>query len=197
MAKVIHGTTTVGLKVKDGVVLASDKRASQGYYVAHKKVKKILQIDDHVVMTTAGLVADAQMLASQLRLIAKQYKLERGVPVTVKSLASFLGLLLNSTKYFPFEVQLLIGGYDDAPRLYAVDWFGDYFEEDYAVTGSGSPIAVGVLENNYDEGLSIDEAVKLAVNAVKAAIRRDVFTGEAIDVAVVTKEGVRMLSFPK
>ncbi len=197
MARVIHGTTTVGLKVKDGVVLAADKRASTGYYIAHKKVRKIVKIDDHVVMTTAGLVADAQMLASQLQYIARQHKVETGKPISIKSLASYLGLLLNTYKYYPFVVQLLLGGYDDEPRLYAIEWFGDYVEEDYAVTGSGSPVAVGILEAEYSKDLSIDDAINLAVKAVRSAIRRDVFTGEAVDVAVVTKDYVKIYSFPR
>ncbi len=192
---IVHGTTTVGMRVKEGVVIAADRRASQGYYIAHKKVKKIVKIDDHVVMSIAGLVADAQILASQLQYLARQHKYEFGKPISIRSLASYLGLLLNTYKYFPFEVQLLIGGYDDSPRLYAVQWFGDYFEEDYSVTGSGSPIAVGLIESRYSKDLPLDEAVKLAVEAVKASIKRDVFSGEGVDVAVVTKQSVNFLSF--
>ncbi len=197
MLKLAHGTTTVGLRVRDGVVLAADKRASVGYYIAHKKVRKIVKIDDHVAMTTAGLVADAQMLASELQYLARQHRIETGVPISVRSLASYLSLILNSSKYFPYVVQLLLGGYDDMPRLYAIEWFGDYIEEDYAVTGSGSPVAVGVLEAEYRKDLSVEEAIKLAVKAVRSAIRRDVFTGEAVDVAVITKSGVTIKSFPR
>jgi len=197
MSKVIHGTTTVGLRVKEGVILAADKRASQGYFVAHKHAKKILMIDRHIAMTIAGLVADAQILASHLSVIARNHRLEYGVPIGVKALVSYLGLLLNSNKYFPYEVQLLVGGYDTAPRLYALTWFGDFFEEKYTVTGSGSQVAIGVLESGYNENMQIDKAVNLAVNAVRSAIRRDVFTGEAVDVAKITKKGVELLSFPK
>ncbi len=195
--RIVHGTTTVGLRVKDGVVLAADKRASQGYYVAHRTVKKIVAIDDRLAMTTAGLVADAQILASHLSMVVKKYKLEYGVPMSVKALASYLALILNSSKYFPYEVQLLLGGYDTEPHLYAFTWFGDYFEEKYTVTGSGSQVAVGVLESEYREDLSVDDALKIAVKAVRSAIKRDVFTGEAIDAAVISEEGIKMLSFPK
>ncbi len=196
-SRIIHGTTTVGLRVKDGVVLAADKRASQGYYIAHKRVKKIVAIDDRLAMTTAGLVADAQILASHLSMVAKRYKLEYGIPMSVKALASYLALILNSSKYFPYEVQLLLGGYDIEPHLYAFTWFGDYFEEKYTVTGSGSQVAVGVLESKYREDLSVDDAVNIAVKAVRSAIRRDVFTGEAIDVAVITEKGIKTSSFSK
>ncbi len=195
--KLMSGTTTVGIVVRNGVVVAADKRASSGYYVAHKKVRKIVKIDDHVVMTTAGLVADAQMLASVLQYQARNYKIAVGKPIPISMLASYLSLILNSSKYFPYIVQLLLAGYDEAPRLFAVEWFGDYVEEDYAVTGSGSPIAVGVIESEYSKDMDIEKAVEIAVKAVRASIRRDTFTGEAVDVVVVTKEGIREMSYPR
>ena len=195
--KLMSGTTTVGIVVRNGVVVAADKRASSGYYVAHKKVRKIVKIDDHVVMTTAGLVADAQMLASVLQYQARNYKIAVGKPIPIRMLASYLSLILNSSKYFPYIVQLLLAGYDETPRLFAVEWFGDYVEEDYAVTGSGSPIAVGVIESEYSKDMDIEKAVEIAVKAVRASIRRDTFTGEAVDVVVVTKEGIREMSYPR
>jgi len=195
--KVLKGTTTVGIRTNEAVVLAADKRASSGYYVAHKTVRKIVKIDDHIAMTISGLVADAQMLSSILRYIARDYKLNTGMPIPVRNIVSYLALLLNSTKYFPYIVQLLVGGYDDSPKLYSVEWFGDFTQEDYAVSGSGSPVAVGVLEAHYRRDMSVEEAVKLAVEAVRASIKRDVFTGEAVDVAVITRDGIKFMSFPR
>jgi len=190
-----HGTTTVGIVVNDGVVLAADKRASSGYYIAHKVVKKIVKIDDRIAMTTAGLVADAQMLANFLRMEALSHRVRVGRYASIKSLASILSLILNSSKFFPYIVQLLLGGYDDAPRLYVIDWFGDITEEVYAATGSGSPIAIGVIESSYRKDMSVDEALNLAVKAVSASIMRDAFTGEAVDAAVITKDSYREYSF--
>lgn len=185
---VLHGTTTVGLKLRDSVVIAADKRASQGYFIAHKKVRKIVKIDDHIVMSIAGLVADAQILASQLQYLARRHRYEEGTPISVRTLVSYLGLLLNTYKYFPFEVQLIVGGYDTESRLYAVQWFGDYIEENYTVTGSGSPIAVGLIESRYSPDMSVEDAVKLALDAIRASTRRDVFSGEGVDVAIVRKD---------
>lgn len=191
----MHGTTTVGLRLRDSVVIAADKRASQGYFIAHKRVRKIVKIDDHIVMSIAGLVADAQILASQLQYLARKHRYEEGAPVPVRTLVSYLGLLLNAYKYFPFEVQLIVGGYDTEPRLYAVQWFGDYVEENYTVTGSGSPVAVGLIESRYSPGMSVDEAVKLALEAIRASTRRDVFSGEGVDVAVVRRDATEFQTF--
>jgi proteasome beta subunit len=190
-----HGTTTVGIVVNDGVVLAADKRASSGLYVAHKTVRKIIRMDDRAALTIAGLVADAQTLADFLKIEILSRKVMYGYTPTLKSLAKLLSLILNSSKYYPYIVQLLLGGYDDRPRLYAIELFGDVVEEDYAATGSGSPIAIGVIESNYRRDMPVDEALNLAVKAVSASIARDVFTGEAVDAVVITKDSYREYSF--
>lgn len=194
--RVLHGTTTVGLVTKDAAIVAADKRASSGTYVAHKAVKKIVRISDHAVLTTAGLVADTQVLASLLRVKATEYSLVNKAKIPVKSLAAYLSLLLNTYKYVPFIVQFILAGYDDRPRLFNIELFGDYTEEKYTVTGSGSPVAVGVLESEYREDMSEEEAVALAVKAVRSSIRRDVFTGEAVDVAIVRPNGIEERSYP-
>jgi len=173
---------------KEAVILAADKRATSGYYIAHKKVRKILRVDDRIAITTAGLVADAQMLVSWVQNEIKYYKLSLGRPVSVRAVASILSTILHSSRYFPFIVQLLVGGYDTAPHLFMLEFFGAVTEEKYTATGSGSPIAIGVIEEGYDPSMSIEEAVKLAVRAVKSAIRRDSATGEGVDVVVITKD---------
>jgi len=185
------GTTTVGIVLKDAVILAADKRAVAGYYIAHKRVKKILKIDDRIAITTAGLVADAQALVDIVKNEIKYYKLTINGEVSIKTVASILSNILHTYKWFPFIVQLLVGGFDSAPRLYMLELFGAISEEKYAATGSGSPIAIGVIEENYDENMKIDEAVDLAIRAIKMAMRRDTATGEAVDVAIITNKGIQ------
>ncbi len=197
LRKALHGTTTVGIVVKDGVVLVADKRATSGYYIAHKKVKKIIRIDDKVALTTAGLVADAQFLASYLRYEAQYYKVTTGKPMPLRTLASLLSLILNSSKFFPYIVQLLLGGYDayEGPKLFAIEWFGDLTEEKYTATGSGSPVALGVIESGYNYDMSLEEAIKLGLKAVTSALKRDPWSGEGYDVAVITNEGIKEYTF--
>jgi len=184
----LKGTTTVGLVTKDAVILAADKRATAGYYIAHKRVRKILRVDDRIAITTAGLVADAQMLVSWIQNEIKYYKLTLGRPISVKTVASILSLILHSSRYFPYIVQLLVGGYDTAPRLYMLEFFGAITEEKYTATGSGSPIAIGVIEGGYNPEMSIEDAVQLAVKAVKSAMSRDSASGEGVDIVVITKD---------
>ncbi len=193
--KALKGTTTVGLTTKTHVVLAADKRATSGQYIAHKNVRKIEVIDNRVALTISGLVADAQALADYLRHESRLYRIRVGEPMPIKAMAGLLGLILNSSKYFPYIVQLILGGYDNGPRLYQISFFGDVSEEKYVATGSGSPVAIGVLENGYSEDLTVEKAVELAREAVYSAIKRDAYTGEGIDVVAIGSEGVKEYFF--
>lgn len=185
--KVFSKTTTAGVIAGDYVVLAADKRATAGALVAHKRVRKIIRIDDYIAMTISGLVADAEFIAEQARFIARRYKLEVGKPIKVSALASNISVILNAyLRISPYIVQLLLGGYDEkGPHLFYMDLFGSLSEEKYMATGSGSPIAYGVLEEGYRSDMSLDEAKELVFKAVSAATRRDGFSGEGVDIVVI------------
>ena len=192
--KAKKGTTTVGIVAKDGVVLAADKRATMGTLIASKDVEKIAQIDKHLAMTVAGSVGDAQKLVRLMRVQALAYKHEKEEPISVKAAATLLANILSASKFFPYWVQLLLAGYDEKPRLYNIDLLGGYTEESYTATGSGSPIAYGVLESHIKGVKGVKDAVPVAIKAVWAAMQRDAASGEGIDVVVITKEGVKRLS---
>ncbi len=191
-----HGTTTVGLVAGDKVVLAADKRATAGYFIASRKVKKIVRITDYAAMTISGLVADAQTLADIVREEARLYEIMYGVRPSVKWIATLLSTILFSSKWFPYLVQLIVGGYDAKPRLYTLDLYGSVTEEKYTATGSGSPVAIGVIESEYRDNLSVDEAVSLAAKAVRAATLRDVASGDGIDVMILGRDGVEERFIP-
>ena len=188
------GTTTVGIVAKDGVVLAADRRASMGHYIASKDVIKIAKIDEHIGMTIAGSVGDAQALIRFLQNHARDYKYDHGHPIPVKSLVTLLSNLLFYYRYYsPFFIQLLVGGIDKKPQLYSVDMLGGVTEEKFAATGSGTTLAIAVLENEYKENLSVKEAAKIAEKAVLTAMKRDSGSGEGVSVAVITKKGFKWL----
>ena len=120
---------------------------------------------------------------------AKLYEMSTGRRLSVKGLATLLSNILFSSKWFPFLVQLMVGGYDEKPRLYVLDLFGSITEERYAATGSGSPLALGVLEERYDDKLSIEEASKIAALAIRSAVLRDAASGDGADILVITGKG--------
>ncbi len=184
------GTTTVGIVFKDGVVLATERRATMGNMIASKKAKKVYQIADRIGMTTAGGVGDAQQLARLMQVECSLYEIRRGRPMTVGAAATLLSNVLNQNRMYPFYVQLLVGGFDkNGASVFSVDALGGAsLEEDIVATGSGSPFAYGVLEDRFTKDMSEEEAVDLAKRALKSAIRRDSASGESICIVVITKE---------
>jgi proteasome beta subunit len=189
------GTTTVGLIFAGGVILATEKRATMGYMIASKRAKKVYQIADRIGMTIAGGVGDAQQLARIITVECNLYQIRRSRAITVGAASTLLSNYLNQNRYFPYYVQLLVGGIDEhGPSVYSVDAMGGATkEEDIVSTGSGSPMAYGVLEDRYRPDMSEEEATDLAVRALKSAMKRDAGSGEGIHVVVITKEKYHVL----
>jgi proteasome beta subunit len=189
---VLKGTTTIGVVCKDGVILASDTRVTMGFYVAHKHGKKIYKIDDHLAMTIAGSLADAQRAVDVLTANAQLYKLNMSRPLPINSAARLIANLLFSTR---FATQVLVGGVDDTgPHVFSIDPLGSLTEEKCVATGSGSPIAYGVLEDRYKEGVSVKEFLPIIVKAVNSAMKRDVASGDSYNVAVIDEKGYQELT---
>ncbi len=186
----LKGTTTVGLVFEDGVVLATEMRATMGYMIASKKAKKVYQIANRIGMTTAGGVGDAQQLARIMTVECSLYQIRRGRAMSVAAASTLLSNILNNNRYYPYYVQLLVGGVDSTgPSVYSVDALGGAIrEEEIVATGSGSPMAFGVLEDRYQKGMTKEAAIALAVRAVRAAIKRDAGSGEGVQVVVITKD---------
>jgi len=192
---VLKGTTTIGIVCRDGVILSSDTRVTMGYFVAHHKGKKVYKIDDHLAMTISGGVADAQRAVEVLRVNAQLYRLNTARPMPVNSAARLVANLLFSSRYAPLQAQVLIGGMDDAgPHVFSVDPFGSVTEEKCVATGSGSPIAYGVLEDKYKQDASIKDMLGVVVRAVDSAMKRDAASGDSFDVSIIDKKGYRELN---
>nr|AIE98690.1 proteasome endopeptidase complex subunit (psmB, prcB) [uncultured marine thaumarchaeote KM3_06_C02] len=163
-------------------------------FIAHKSGKKILQVDDHLALTIAGGVADAQNIVDILKYYTGIYKLEHRSLMPVKSVARLTSNIFFSARMYPYMAQMLVAGYDSTgPNLFDVDLFGSLNEEKYASTGSGSPVAYGVLENEYKENMTVSQGISLAARSVYAAIQRNSGTGDSIDVAIMDINGFREL----
>ena len=192
------GTTTVGLICKDGIVLAAEKKATLGYLVASKDDIKIVEIMRHIGMTQAGMVGDIQALVRYLKAEANLFEIRENKRITVKAASTLLANILYGGRwsYFPYMVQIILAGYDDfGPSMFILHPDGSKLEESkYFSTGSGSPMAFGVLEALYKEGLTIEEGKVVAARAVKAAVERDIGSGGiGIDVCVIDNKGFRLL----
>ena len=190
----LKGTTTVGVTFDKGVVVAADKRATMGYFIAGKAVDKIFEIGDKIVMTTAGGVGDAQALVRLMKAELELYKYNSREQLTVEGAATLLANILQGHKYFPYYVQLIVAGHDGEPHLFDLDLAGGLMPDKVVSTGSGSVTAYGILDEGFKEGMPQEDAVKLAARAVNAAMRRDSATGEGIDVVCVTGSEVKRYS---
>jgi proteasome beta subunit len=190
------GTTTCALTCKDGVVLAADTRASAGLFIADRHVMKIQQVDRHLAMTIAGGVADAQNLVDTMRYNANIYRFQSKELMPVKSAARLCSNILFNQRYFPYYVQIIMGGFtqEEGSKIYNIDLFGSITTEKFISTGSGSPVAYGYLESEYRDDMSVNDAYKVAMQAIAAAIRRNAGTGDNINVVIIDKDGYRELS---
>jgi len=191
----MKGTTTIGVACKEGVILASDTRVSMGYFVAHKHGKKVYKIDDHIAMTIAGTVADAQRVVDILIANAQLYKINNGRPMPVSSAARFVANLLFSNRYVPLETEALVGGLDDTgTHVFRLDPFGTLIEEKCVSTGSGSPVAYGVLDDKFREDSTVEELLPIVVKALDAAMKRNAATGDSFNISIIDKKGYRELT---
>jgi proteasome beta subunit len=186
------GTTTLGIVCKDGVVIATETRATMGNLIAHKETKKLYKIDEHLALATAGLVGDLQVLARYLNAEANLYRLKRDTKIPVQSAATLMSNILNQRKFYPYYVQLILGGFDNSGgHVYSLDAAGGSIPDKYTSGGSGSPYVYGVLEDLYRDNLTINEGIDIAIRAVSAAKRRDSASGGLTNIAVINKDGFK------
>ena len=189
------GTTTVGIVCKDAVILAADRRATAGTLIVDKKAQKVHTIGDNIAVTLAGGVSDAQLLVKLLRAEVKLKEIRTGKASSIKEVANVLGGIIyaNIRQFSAIHgiTHFLLAGYDnDGIHLYDLFPDGSVTKiDDYTSSGSGSVIAYGVLETQFSKDMAVEDAIKLAVRSVNAALQRDSATGNGIDVIKVTTKG--------
>jgi len=184
------GTTTVGIATGEGVVIATDKRASLGgRFVSNKNVQKVEQIHPTAALTLVGSVGGAQSFIRTLQAEVNLYEARRGEEMSMTALSTLAG---NFARGGPFlAINPILGGVDEeGSHVFSIDPAGGVMEDDYTVTGSGLTVAYGTLEDRYEEGMSNEQAQQVAAAAVRAAAERDTGSGNGIYIADVTSEGV-------
>ncbi len=184
----MYMTTIVGIKTKEGVVLGSDKRASKGFFIGSKIAQKIAKVDDTLAIAIAGQLSDAEYLIKVARGERKLIELRRGFPLTVKESSKLIANLAYSglRSYQPYFVELLVAGVDEeGGQVYVADMSGAITNEDFAASGSGAPIAYGVLESLYHKEITNEEAKEIARKAVAAAMERDPGSGNGIEIVAI------------
>ena len=187
----IPGATTVGVVFSDGVILAAEKRVTYGYFVMSKGGKKVFKVTDRIGVACAGLIGDMQILAKEMEAQANLYSMDVGRQISVRSAAKLMANVLFNRRYAPLITQTIVGGLDEeGPSLYVLDVLGSLIPDKYAAVGSGTELAIGVIEEGYKETLTAEEAKELVTRSIKSAISRDSMSGDGIDFLIITKEGI-------
>lgn len=186
------GATTIGVVFDGGVILAAEKRVTYGSMIMSKTGKKVFRIADQVGAACAGLVSDMQILAREVEAQAKLFNYEMKRPMPAKAAAKLMSNILFNRRMLPLITQTIVGGMDgDTPAIYVLDVLGSLLPDDYAAVGTGAQMATGVLEQGYKDKMSLEDAKALVLKAIKSAVRRDVMSGNGVNILIVTKDGLK------
>jgi len=186
----VPGATAVAIKCKDGVVLGNDRRATWGYTVINKSTKKLFKITDHIGLAAYGLIGDFQFLVRVIKAQSVLYELDANDRINTQSIAKLISNMLYSRKMMPLYTNLIIAGVDkDGPKLYTLDALGSLIPEDYGATGSGMLLSMGILEAEYKPDMTMEDGVKLVEKVIRNSIKRDVMSGNGIDLLIITQDG--------
>ncbi len=199
-----HGTTVLGLKFEGGVIFAGDRRATEGFTVADDKMEKVFAADEYSAIAIAGAAGQAVEIVKLFQLELEHYEKITGDRLSLEGKANRLAQMIRGN--FPLAVQGLVvvplfGGFDEhrsEGRIFYYDATGGRWEEDdYHATGSGGRPAKSSMKKRWRSGLSAEEAVRVAVEALVDAAEEDVATGgpDAArgifpTVLLVTRDGV-------
>jgi proteasome beta subunit len=187
----VPGATTVGIVFQDGVILAAEKRVSYGFFIASKGGKKVFKITDQIGAACAGLVSDMQVLARDVEANANLFSMDVGRKISVRAAAKLMSNILFNRRMMPLITQTIVGGIDDeGPSIWVLDVLGSVLPDEYAVVGTGTEIAMAVIEEGFRKDLKLAEAKDLVTRAIKSAISRDTMSGDGIDMLIITKQGV-------
>ena len=190
------GTTTLAIVCKDGLVVAADRRSTAGSMVYGKASKKIQTIEENHVVTTAGSVSDIQLTVKIIKAQVKLDEMRRGKKLMTKEIANLIAGLNYSALRTTYAISsFLLAGRDERGfHVYDITPDGSIIEvQDYAGDGSGVMFTTGVFEANYRKDMGVDEGVKLAVKAMNAALQRDIYSGNGIDVITITSKGIKQV----
>ncbi len=193
--RLLKGTTTIGMVCKDGVVLATERRATAGNLISNKATQKVFRIDANIGITIAGLVGDAQVLARYLKAEVSLYRLRRSAPLSAEGAATLLANILNGNRFYPYYAWLILGGVDaKGGHVFSVDPAGGCIEDKFVSVGSGSTFAYGLLEEGYSRDMSTSDGVDLALRGLTAAMKRDSASGDGYLVHIISTKEYRELT---
>ncbi len=192
-------TSLVGLVCKDGIIMGADRRATAGSLIMSKNSKKVIPVNDYIVVSGTGVASDIDLVQRVFGAELKLKELKTKVRPSVKEAANLLGMMIYRNIRNPSMIQSIVGtllaGVDENGKtfLYTIEPAGGvYLVEDYdANFSSGMPFILGLLERQWKPDMTIKEGTELALEAMKSSTQRDSGSGNGIDIFTVTKDGIK------
>lgn len=181
----------MGITYKDGVVLGAERRITLANYVLSKSGKKTFKVTDNTGAVCAGMIADMQNLVRQVGVYTKLKELEVKRTLRPGAVAKLTSVIMFEQRFAPFITQVILGGIDAKPKVWVLDPLGSLIGDEYASVGTGSEMAIGVLEEGFSPSMSAKDARELLLSSMKAAIARDSMSGNGIDMLTIDKSGIR------
>ena len=186
-----QGATTIGLVCKGGVILASEKRVTWGNMLTSRGGMKVFKLNNRIGLAFAGLMSDMQALTREVSAYAQLYELENNRPIGVKAMGKLVSNMLFQRRMYPLLMETLVGGVDEeGVNLFSMDPVGSLIPDPFITAGTGAAIAMGVIEAEFKDDMSMKEGADLALKAIKAAVARDIASGDGVDMLIITKDGV-------
>ena len=185
-----QGTTAIGMVCRDGILLVAGRRITEKLIVA-KSAEKVFEVDEHITAASSGFMMDGRVLIERAQLLAQQHRVSNDEPMDIIELVKEIADLKQFyTQYGgarPFGVSVLFAGVDDKPRLYVTDPTGIFFEYKATAIGEAENEIKAILNKEYKETITIDEGIKVAIKALKKALKKE-FSWERIDGAYITEK---------
>lgn len=197
------GTSLVGIVCKDGVVMAGDRKTTAGgQIVMNKNKQKVVAINDYLVVSGTGTASDIEMLKKLVSAELKLKQLKDNRRPTIKEAANLIGMIsyknIRQPSMIPFIAGIMVGGLNEKNQaeLYTVEPAGNAQKvDDYdANFSSGMPYILGLLERQWKKDLTVEQAIELAIESIKASSQRDTASGHGVDVFTITKEGIKQVA---
>ena len=195
-----QGSTAIGMVCKDGVILVADKRIAEKLIIP-ESVEKIFKMEDHIGATASGILSDARVLIERGQLKAQQHQVTYDTPVDtitiVKEICALQQICTQSAGLRPFGVSILIAGIDiDGPKLFETDPTGIFFQYRATVIGEGEPEVEEILNKEYSPDMSVEEGLKLALNALMKVLGKE-FNTQRIDAAYIKTDEKKFMHIKK
>jgi 20S proteasome subunit beta 6 len=212
-----NGGTTIGISGKDFAILGSDSRLSRGYSILCRDSTKQVQLTANCVLVSAGMKADRDNLHKMLKTRLTMYEHQHGKPMSTPAIAQLLSTTLYHRRFFPLYTFNVLGGLDETGQgcIFTYDAIGSYERVFYSASGSGQSLTMPLLDNQVGlhnqtdkvepvqcpgivpirDDLTIEESLELMKDAFTNAGERDIYTGDHVDLSIITAEGTRVERF--